>query len=205
MLARAQAEVETAIKERDAAVSRWDERVAQRKASVVKLQRELNDLKEQLSERKGPSKDRKTGNIKKKCGAKNFGKQRKTDVLFVRWRRSKRWVRDSDVCAIRELSESGNVGAIRELAKMTIETDHWWPGCGNTSPRCSGPIYKIPLYALIMMADHKTAKSTTLTSVASFMPLAMKAAQVDAAEPWAGPRSAEAGPLDLFNRIQQNE
>ena len=34
---RAQAEVETAIKERDMAASRWDERVTQRKASVVKL------------------------------------------------------------------------------------------------------------------------------------------------------------------------
>ena len=31
-----------------------------------------------------------------------------------------------------------------------------------------------PLYALIMMADHKTAKSATLTSVAPFMPLAMQ-------------------------------
>ncbi len=48
---RAQAEVETAIKERDMAASRWDERVAQRKASIVKLRGELNDLKKQLAER----------------------------------------------------------------------------------------------------------------------------------------------------------
>ena len=70
LLARAQAEVETAIQERDAAVSRWNERVAQRKASVVKLQKELNDLKEQLAERNGPSKDRKSGNLKKEVRRK---------------------------------------------------------------------------------------------------------------------------------------
>ena len=52
---RAQAEVETAIKERDMAASRWDERVAQRKVSIVKLKGELNDLKKQLAERNDPS------------------------------------------------------------------------------------------------------------------------------------------------------
>ena len=49
-VARAQAEVETAVKERDEAISRWDKRVTQRKASVVKLQGELKDLKNQLAE-----------------------------------------------------------------------------------------------------------------------------------------------------------
>lgn len=67
---RAQAEVETAIKERDMAASRWDERVTQRKASVVKLKGELNDLKKQLAERNDPSKDRKAGNSKKEVRSK---------------------------------------------------------------------------------------------------------------------------------------
>ena len=67
---RAQAEVETAIKERDMAASRWDERVAQRKASVVKLKGELNDLKKQLAERNDPSKVRKTENSKKEVRSK---------------------------------------------------------------------------------------------------------------------------------------
>jgi hypothetical protein len=70
LVARAQAEVETAIKERDAAVGRWDERVAQRKANVAKLQKEMNDLKEQLAERKDTSKDRATGKIKKETRSK---------------------------------------------------------------------------------------------------------------------------------------
>lgn len=61
LVALAEAEVETAIKERDVAVSRWDERVAQRKANVSKLQGELSDLKKQLAERKDASKDVKTG------------------------------------------------------------------------------------------------------------------------------------------------
>lgn len=67
---RAQAEVETAIKGRDMAASRWDERVTQRKASVVKLKGELNDLKKQLAERNDPSKDRKAGNSKKEVRSK---------------------------------------------------------------------------------------------------------------------------------------
>lgn len=70
LLARAQMEVEAAIKERDAAVSRWDERVAQRKASVTKLQEEMNDLKKQLAKRKDTSKDRATGKIKKETRSK---------------------------------------------------------------------------------------------------------------------------------------
>ena len=70
LVARAQAEVETAIKERDIAASRWDERVAQRKASVVKLQGELKDLKKQLAEQNDPSKDRKAGNSKKEVRSK---------------------------------------------------------------------------------------------------------------------------------------
>ena len=70
LLARAQAEVETAIKERDIAVIRWDERIAQRKASVVKLQKELNDIKKQLAERNDPPKDKKAGNSKKEVRSK---------------------------------------------------------------------------------------------------------------------------------------
>jgi len=70
LLARTQAEVESAIKERDAAVSRWDERVAQRKASVAKLQVEMKNLKVQLAERKDAPKDSKTGNIKKEVQGK---------------------------------------------------------------------------------------------------------------------------------------
>jgi hypothetical protein len=69
-VARAKVEVETAIKERDSAVSRWDERVAQRKASVVKLQKELNDIKKQLAERNDPPKDKKAGNLKKEVRSK---------------------------------------------------------------------------------------------------------------------------------------
>ncbi|MEO6423680.1 MAG: hypothetical protein ABIR84_13675 [Candidatus Nitrotoga sp.] len=65
LIARAQAEVEIAIKERDTAVSRWDERIAQRKASVDKLKEELNDLKKHLTERHEPPRNKKTGNSKK--------------------------------------------------------------------------------------------------------------------------------------------
>ncbi len=69
-VARAKVEVETAIKERDSAVNRWDERIAQRKASVVKLQKELNDIKKQLAERNDPPKDKKAGNSKKEVRSK---------------------------------------------------------------------------------------------------------------------------------------
>ena len=65
LVARAEAEVEIAIRERDAAVTRWDERVAQRKASVVKLQKELEELKEQFTERKEPPRDVKSRSLKK--------------------------------------------------------------------------------------------------------------------------------------------
>ena len=68
LVARAQTEVETAIKERDVAVSRWDERVAQRKETVVKLQKEMGDLKKQLAKRKDTAKDMKT--VKKAPGKK---------------------------------------------------------------------------------------------------------------------------------------
>jgi len=69
-VARAKVEVETAIKERDSAVNRWDERIAQRKASVVKLQKELNDIKKQLAEGNDPPKDKKAGNSKKEVRSK---------------------------------------------------------------------------------------------------------------------------------------
>ncbi|WIM04784.1 MAG: hypothetical protein OHM77_08730 [Candidatus Nitricoxidivorans perseverans] len=56
---RAQAEVEAAIKERDLAVGRWDERVALRKANAAKLQQELGDLNKQLAKRQDVTKDKK--------------------------------------------------------------------------------------------------------------------------------------------------
>jgi len=61
LVVHAQAEVEAAIKERDAAVSRWGERVEQRKANVAKLLKEMRDFKEQLAEKKGTAKDSATG------------------------------------------------------------------------------------------------------------------------------------------------
>ncbi|MBL0037410.1 MAG: hypothetical protein IPP36_00470 [Nitrosomonadales bacterium] len=88
LVTRAQAEVETAIKERDAAVSRWNERVAQRKANVVKLQKELDDLKEQLVERNDPPKD-KPGNLKKEVRRKKY-------FWFTA---IKTLMRNSDLCA----------------------------------------------------------------------------------------------------------
>lgn len=60
-LSLAKAEVEAAIKERDAAVARWDERVALRKTNVVKLQTELDDFRKQIKERGDPA----TGVVKK--------------------------------------------------------------------------------------------------------------------------------------------
>ena len=65
LVVRAQAEVEAAIKERDVAVSRWDERVAQRKASLAKLESEFNDLRELLARQKKQPRGRETGNAKK--------------------------------------------------------------------------------------------------------------------------------------------
>jgi|GEM_PF-6287761 len=65
LIARAQAEVEIAIKERDATVSRWDERIAQRKARVTQLKEEFSDLKKHLVGRNNASKNKKTGSPKK--------------------------------------------------------------------------------------------------------------------------------------------
>ena len=65
LIARAQAEVEIAVKERDTAVSRWDERIVQRKANVAKLKEELNDLKKQLVGRNNAPKNKKSENSKK--------------------------------------------------------------------------------------------------------------------------------------------
>lgn len=65
LIARAQAEVEIAIKERDAVVSRWDERIAQRKARVAQLKEEFSDLKKHLVGRNDASKNKKMGNSKK--------------------------------------------------------------------------------------------------------------------------------------------
>jgi len=70
LIARAQAEVEIAIKERDTAVSRWDERIVQRKANVAKLKEELNDLKKQLVGRNNAPKNKKVGNLKKTTTSK---------------------------------------------------------------------------------------------------------------------------------------
>jgi prophage DNA circulation protein len=49
LLVRAQAEIDAAIKERDAVTIRWDERVAQRKASMATLQEEMSALKKQMN------------------------------------------------------------------------------------------------------------------------------------------------------------
>ncbi len=51
-LARAQAEVEATVKERDEVVRRWDERVTQRQAKLVQLQTELAEIKSQFTARK---------------------------------------------------------------------------------------------------------------------------------------------------------
>jgi len=67
LLARAKAEVETTIKERDAVVSRWDERVAQRKASADKLKTEMSDLNKKLKEL---SKIKETGKMKEEVPGK---------------------------------------------------------------------------------------------------------------------------------------
>lgn len=48
LLASAQAELDAAIQEREAMVGRWDERVAQRKANMAKLQQEMNAFKKQM-------------------------------------------------------------------------------------------------------------------------------------------------------------
>jgi hypothetical protein len=68
LLGNAQTEVDNAIKERDLAVSRWDERVAQRKANTASLQKELSDLKTQLAQQKDIAKVKKTDTIKKTGG-----------------------------------------------------------------------------------------------------------------------------------------
>jgi chromosome segregation ATPase len=56
-IARAKAQVDATIKERDAAAGRWNERVNQCKASLSQLEVELSSLKEQLAVQKKPTKD----------------------------------------------------------------------------------------------------------------------------------------------------
>ena len=64
LIRRAQAAVEDAVKERDAAVRRWDERIAQRKASLAKLESELKDLRELLAGQKKMPRGGETGKAK---------------------------------------------------------------------------------------------------------------------------------------------
>ena len=52
LLARAKAELDAAMQERDAVVSRWEERVAQRKTYLDKLQAEMVALKTQMDTNK---------------------------------------------------------------------------------------------------------------------------------------------------------
>ena len=65
LIAQAQAEVEIAIKERDVAVRRWDERIMQRKEYVAKLKEELNNINKRHPERNISSKVKKSVNSKK--------------------------------------------------------------------------------------------------------------------------------------------
>jgi chromosome segregation ATPase len=65
LIGRAQAELQIAIREREAAVTRWDERIAQRKASLAKLESELNDLKKLIAQQKVSPKGSEAGRGKK--------------------------------------------------------------------------------------------------------------------------------------------
>lgn len=73
-LARAQAEAESAVKERDEVLIRWNERVAQRQAKVAQLKTELAEIKTQFTERNKISADRKPVKTAKKTRAKKTGK-----------------------------------------------------------------------------------------------------------------------------------
>lgn len=66
----AQAEADTATKDRDAAIARWDERVAQSRDNVARLQKELDDLRKQLAQRSNPPKQKETGGGKKGASGK---------------------------------------------------------------------------------------------------------------------------------------
>ena len=48
-LTRVQKDVEIVTRERDQAISRWDQRIEQRKAALVKLEAEIAALKKQVS------------------------------------------------------------------------------------------------------------------------------------------------------------
>lgn len=77
-LTLARNEVDAAIKERDLAVSRWDERVALCKANADKLQVELDDLKKQISGKDRPERPVVvTGNIR---GKKDVAAKKKVVV-----------------------------------------------------------------------------------------------------------------------------
>lgn len=73
-LARAQAEVESAVKERDEVLRRWDERVAQREAKVAQLQSELAEIKTQFTARNKSPAGRKPVKTAKKTRAKKTDK-----------------------------------------------------------------------------------------------------------------------------------
>ena len=73
LLGLAQAEVESAIKERDAVTIRWNDYVAQRKAKVSTLQMELSDLKDKLKEQKNTPGSTAGSNLKKEVRGKKPG------------------------------------------------------------------------------------------------------------------------------------
>lgn len=65
-IAEAQAAVEAILKDRDAAVTRWDERVAQRQQALAQLESELVDLNKQLTEPRTPPNNAKPSSGPKK-------------------------------------------------------------------------------------------------------------------------------------------
>jgi phage shock protein A len=50
LIAQAQTQLESAIKERDAAMARWDERIARLKGDTTQLQAEVADIKNRVAE-----------------------------------------------------------------------------------------------------------------------------------------------------------
>jgi len=70
LISGAQAAVAEAVKERDAAVGRWDDRIAQRQATLAKLESELHDLRELVARPKKMPRAGKTGKAKKETRTK---------------------------------------------------------------------------------------------------------------------------------------
>lgn len=73
MISRAKAEVDTALKEREISASYWDGRVAQHKANVARLQKEVKDLNDQLVKQKSVSKISTAGAAKNAASVKKPG------------------------------------------------------------------------------------------------------------------------------------